>query len=212
MFNYGFFDGLKFGEESYLCDIVHGEPIIEKVNPFEMQTYMSGYSTKVEEADVIVITQYWSPGKIFDYFFSDKDFKKVSKKLYGYKEGDEADHFGVTNMDENDPGQFYMYTDPESGEGYFIDGFEFDPFAQYGESMVPTEPYDQFGNIRVVRMFWKSRKKIKIVTRFDGETNQTTSELYTDDYITNYDAGETEDVVWINEAWEGTKIGKDIYV
>jgi hypothetical protein len=36
MFNYGFFDGLKFGEESYLCDIVHGEPVIEKINPFEM--------------------------------------------------------------------------------------------------------------------------------------------------------------------------------
>lgn len=78
--------------------------------------------------------------------------------------------------------------------------------------MIPTEPYDQFGNIRVVRMFWKSRKKYKLVTKFDGQTNETITNLYTDDYITNYDAGETEDVVWINEAWEGTKIGKDIYV
>lgn len=212
MFNYGFFDGLKFGEESYLCDIVDGEPVIEKINPFEMQTYMSGYSNRIEDADVVVITQYWSPGKIFDYFFSDKDFKKVAKRLYDYKEGDEADHFGVTNMDEHDPAQFYLNMDFITGDGMFTNGFEFDPFAQYGESMVPTEPYDQFGNIRVVRMFWKSRKKIKIVTKFDGQTNQVVKELYTDDYITNYDAGETEDVVWINEAWEGTKIGRDIYV
>lgn len=63
---------------------------------------MSGYSNKIEDADVIVITQYWSPGKIFDYFFSDKDFVKVSKKLYGVKEGEGRDGFGVTNMDEYD--------------------------------------------------------------------------------------------------------------
>lgn len=56
IFNYGFLDGLKFGEESYLCDIVHGEPVLEKLNPFEVQTYMSGYSNRIEDADVIVIT------------------------------------------------------------------------------------------------------------------------------------------------------------
>ena len=204
----GFYDGLRFGEESYLCDVVHGEPVLEKINPFEMQTYMSGYSNKIEDADVIVITQYWNPGKIFDVFFSDKDFKKVSKRLYGVKEGEEGDRFGVTDMDELDPTQFYF-----NGEWLEIDNdVEFDPFAQYGENMIPTEPYDQFGNIRVVRMFWKSRKKYKLVTKFDGQTNETVTDLYTDDYITNYDAGETEDPVWINEAWEGTKIGKDIYV
>lgn len=114
-------------------------------------------------------------------------------------------------MDEYDPSQFYFNNGliDENGDNIMWD---FDPFVQYGEAMVPTEPYDQFGNIRVVRMFWKSRRKIKIVTKFDGETNKTITDIYTDDYITNYDAGETEDVVWINEAWEGTKIGKDIYV
>ena len=211
MFNYGFFDGLKFGEESYLCDIVHGEPVIEKINPFELQTYMSGYSNKLEDADVIVVTQYWSPGKIYDYYFSDKDFVKVSKRLYGRKDDEGGDRFGVTDMDEYDPSQFYFNAGIIDADGNDVD-MEFDPFAQYGMNMVPTEPYDQFGNIRVVRMFWKSRKKIKIVTKFDGQTNQTVTELYTEDYITNHTAGDTEDIVWINEAWEGTKIGKDIYV
>lgn len=213
IFNYGFRDGLVFGEETYMCDIVHGEPVLEKINPFEMQTYMSGYSNRIEDADVVVITQYWSPGKVFDHFFSDKDFKKVSKRLYGYKEGDGTERFGVTDMDEVDPRQAFINTDWISGDGEFYSNDDvFDPFVTYGEQMTPTEPYDQFGNIRVVRMFWKSRKKYKFVTKFDGETNKTITELYTDDYITNYDAGETEEVVWINEAWEGTKIGKDIYV
>ena len=213
-FNHGFYDGLKFGEESYLCDIVHGEPVLEKINPFEMQTYMSGYSNRIEDADVVVITQYWSPGKVYDHYFSDKDFKKFSKlenKLHNSSGGDENDGFGVTDMDELDPSQFYFTNGLIDNDGNDI-SFDFDPFAQYGGNMVPTEPYDQFGNIRVVRMFWKSRKKMKIITRFDGQTNQVVKELYTEDYITDYDAGESEDIVWINEAWEGTKIGKDIYV
>ena len=215
-FNHGFYDGLKFGEESYLCDIVHGEPVLEKINPFEMQTYMSGYSNRIEDADVVVITQYWSPGKVYDHYFSDKDFKKFSKlenKLHNSSGVDPAvaAAFGVTDMDELDPSQFYFTNGLIDNDGNDI-SFDFDPFAQYGGNMVPTEPYDQFGNIRVVRMFWKSRKKMKIITRFDGQTNQVVKELYTEDYITDYDAGESEDIVWINEAWEGTKIGKDIYV
>lgn len=209
-FNLGFYDGLKFGEEMYMCYIDHGEPVLEKLNPFEVQTFMSGYSTRTEDADVVVVTQYWSPGRVFDTFFSDKDFNKVSKFLYGKKNG-ERDGFGVTDMDELDPRQglrgFNYYSD-----GDYYDGLDFDPMQLFGGQSSDTEPYDSFGNIRVVRMFWKSRRKMKFVTRFDGQTNQTVTELYTEDYITNYDAGETEQVVWINEAWEGTKIGKDIYV
>jgi len=95
---------LKLAEEIYQCDIVHGEPTLEKLNPFEVQTYMSGYSNKIEDADVIVVTQYWSPGKIFDTFFSDRDFAKVSKKL---QEQYHTSENGTTEMDEHD--DTFMY-------------------------------------------------------------------------------------------------------
>ena len=204
-FNYGFYDGLKLAEEIYQCDIIHGEPVLEKLNPFEVQTYMSGYSNKIEDADVVVVTQYWSPGKIFDTFFSDRDFAKVSKKL---QEQYQTSENGTTEMDERD--DTFMYPSVYS----FNDDlqFNFDPFNTYGESMDPSSPYDDFGNIRVVRMYWKSRRKIKQITKFDGQTNQHVHEFHTDEYITDFDAGETEQIFWINEAWEGTKIGKDIYV
>lgn len=212
IFNYGFYDGLKFGEEIYMCDIVHGEPVLEKLNPFEVQTYMSGYSNRIEDADVIVITQYWSPGKIFDTFFSDKDFAKVSKRLYGQKEQDHEDRMGITSMDEYDDSVMYDPTAFMEDDELSPMQMDFDPFAAYGASMVPSEPYDNFGNIRVVRMFWKSRRKIKEIKRFDGQTNQETYDFYTEDYIANPVAGEEERILWVNEAWEGTKIGKDIYV
>lgn len=202
-FHYGFWDGLVLGEEIYQCFINNGEPYLEKINPFEIDTYMSGYSNKIEDADVIVITQYWSPGKIFDTFFSDKDFAKVSKAFM--KQYKDFTHDGVGESDEYDDTAAYIRTDEE---GHFI----FDPFNAYGEHMADAMPYDPFGNIRVVRMYWKSRRKCKIVKKYDVETGESYTEFYTDEYITDFDAGEEEQIVWINEAWHGVKIGKDVYV
>ena len=203
IFNQGFWDGLVLGEEIYQCSIVNGEPYLEKLNPFEIDTYMSGYSNKIEDADVVVITQYWSPAKIYDVFFSDQDFNKVSKTLM--KQYKDFTHEGVGESDEYDDTAAYVRVD---NDGQFI----FDPFNQYGEHMSATMPYDAYGNIRVVRMYWKSRRKLKIVKKYDTQSGQEYTEFYTDDYITNFDAGEEEQIVWVNEAWEGTKIGKDVYV
>lgn len=202
-FTQGFWDGMVLGEEIYQCSIVNGEPYLEKLNPFEIDTYMSGYSNKIEDADVVVITQYWSPAKIYDTFFSDRDFNKVSKFLM--KDYTDFTFEGVGESDEYDDTAAYVKVD---NEGDFV----FDPFNQYGEYMNPTMPYDPFGNIRVVRMYWKSRKKLKIVKKYDVQSGESYTEFYTDEYITDFDAGEEEQIVWVNEAWEGTKIGKDIYV
>mgnify|MGYP006988866021 CR=1 FL=1 len=146
------------GEEIYQCSIVNGEPYLEKLNPFEIDTYMSGYSNKIEDADVVVITQYWSPAKIYDVFFSDQDFNKVSKTLM--KQYKDFTHEGVGESDEYDDTAAYVRVD---NDGQFI----FDPFNQYGEHMSATMPYDAYGNIRVVRMYWKSRRKLKIVKKYD---------------------------------------------
>jgi len=186
-----------------MCDIVQGEPILTKLNPFELQIYMSGYSNRIEDADVITITQYWPIGKIFDYYFSDMEFAKFSKQLekslYDFGNGS-----GVTDMGENDYRPAYTIFDS------MPDGF--DPFTPYGEHMDITQPYDQFGNIRVIRMFWKSRKKIKEVKKYDPQTGEEHYEWQMDSYIADEDEGEEVKSFWINEAWEGTKIGRNIYV
>ena len=189
-----------------MCDIVSGEPVLQKINPFEMQIYMSGYSNMIEDADVITITQYWPIGKIYDHYFSDRDFVKVSKRLE--KNLRDFAGEGTTEMGENDYRPAYRLIDSvfdEAPEG-------FDPFVPFGENMDITQPYDQFGNIRVIRMFWKSRRRIKEIKKYDPQTGQELYEWHTDQYIPNKDEGEEETVFWINEAWEGTKIGKDIYV
>lgn len=201
IFNEGFRDGITLAEESYMCDIISGEPVLYKLNPFELQIYMSGYSNRIEDAEVVTITQYLPLGKIFDRYFSDGDFSRFAKKL---EKNLKEFTGGSTEMDENDYRPAYSIFDPVPNG--------FDPFAQYGDQMDVTQPYDQFGNIRVIRMFWKSRRKIKEIKKYDQQTGQEYYELYSDSYIPDSDNGEEETVFWINEAWEGTKIGKDIYV
>ena len=76
LFNQGFIDGITVGEEIYQCDIRGGEPIIERVNPLKIRVFQSGYSNKIEDADMIILEDYWSPGKIIDSFYD-----VLSKKI-----------------------------------------------------------------------------------------------------------------------------------
>ena len=69
LFNEGFMDAMAVGEEIYQCDIIGGEPTITKVNPLKIRVFKSGYSNRVEDADVILIEDYWSPGKIIDTYY-----------------------------------------------------------------------------------------------------------------------------------------------
>lgn len=69
LFNAGFLDAMAVGEEIYQCDIVGGEPVIEKLNPMKVRILRSGYSNKIEDADVVILEDYWSPGKIIDVYW-----------------------------------------------------------------------------------------------------------------------------------------------
>lgn len=205
-FNNGFYDGMTVAEEIYMCDIVSGQPVLEKLNPNEIQTYMSGYSTRIEDADVITITQYWSPGQVYDRYFSTKDkgFGKMMKNLENYMRGLSSS----TDMDEYDNESEFIHMNQIVKER----DVEFDPFNRYGEEMDVTMPVDEYGNIRVIRMFWKSRRRIKEIRRYDKQTGEAIYEFYDDTYQPNTDEGEEQEIFWINEVWEGTKIGKDIYI
>ena len=64
----------------------------------------------------------------------------------------------------------------------------------------------------MLKVYWKSRRKIKKVKSYNPETGEEDYNFYPENYIINKDAGEEEQIFYINEAWEGTKIGSDIYV
>ena len=209
LFNQGFMDAMTVGEEIYQCDIVGGEPVIERVNPLKIRIFKSGYSNRIEDADIIIIEDYWSPGRVIDTFYdvlSKKDMEYIEKL---------PDHIGQAYSDsmDNIDERYGFVNNNMVGDEVVTDGFYFDPLNLFSDAVVNSLlPYDLAGNLRVLRMYWKSRRKIKKVKSYDPETGEETFNFYPETYICNPDLGEEEQTFWINEAWEGIKIGQDIYV
>lgn len=209
LFNNGFMDAVTVGEEMYQCDIVGGEPVIERLNPLKVRIFKSGYSNKIEDADMIIIEDYWSPGKVIDTYYD-----VLSKKDIEYIENI-PDHIGQASVDsmDNIDERFGYVNNHMVGEEISTDGFYFDPFNLFSDSISNSLlPYDLAGNIRVLRMYWKSRRRIKKVKSYDPETGEEIYNFYPETYVIDKDNGEEEQILYINEAWEGTKIGTDIYV
>lgn len=202
MFNRGFMDGLTVGEEIYMCDIVGGEPTIERLNPNKVYVFKSGYSNRIEDADVVILEDYWSPGRIIDTYY-DVLTKKDMEYIESLPESTDGDYDSMGNIDDT--------------RGFVPDIFAENVYTSeyfFGDNKIDASlmPFDVAGNIRVLRVFWKSRRKIKKVKSYDPVTGEEQFNLYPETYVINKDLGEEEEILWINEAWEGTKIGKDIYV
>lgn len=203
LFNAGFEDAYIVGEEAYQCDIVGGEPTITKIDPMKMRVIRSGYSNQIEDADMIILEDYWSPGKIVDTFWdqlSSKDIKTIENA---------PDNMGsmyadsMANIDE----RYAFYPDWTAGDALL------NPMTLFDETFDSSLlPYDLNGNVRVLRVYWKSRRKIKKVKSYDPETGEEEFNFYPENYYCDPEKGEEEQVFWVNEAWEGTKIGQDIYV
>ena len=208
MFNQGFQDAEAVGEEIYMCDIVGGEPYVERLNPLKLRVYKSGFSNKIEDADVIVYEDYWSPGKVVDVFYdqlSPKDIKFLDElpDLVGQNYSDKMDNiderYGFVNMN--------MMSDEIHSDGFYSD------YSNLFNETPNTSllPYDLAGNIRVLRMFWKSRRLIKKIKYYD-ENGEEQFKLRDENYVCVKEKGEEEESMWVNQAWEGTLIGEDIYI
>jgi len=210
MFNKGFCDAETVGEELYQCDIVGGEPVVIRLDPRKVRILRSGTSDRIEDADVIIIEDYLSPGQIIDTYWdqlSKKDMQYIENVPDAYGQG-YAD--AMDNVDE----RYGFANGPFVRDSIYLDNRDiFNSWELFSHDMDQSMlPYDMAGNIRVLKVFWKSRRKIKKVKSYDPETGEEQYDFYPETYNCDKDKGEEEQVFWINEAWEGVKIGADIYV
>ena len=211
MFNQGFMDAAIVGEEIYQCDIRGGEPIIERVNPLKIRIFKSGYSNKIEDADIIIMEDYWSPGQVIDAYYdvlSKKDIAYIESAPDIVPQADEMGHQDERAAFVN----HHMIDDVITGTDEYGMGFYFDPFGLFSDGAGDLLPFDTNGNVRVLRMYWKSRRRIKKVKSYDPETGEEQFDFYPETHIIDESLGEEEEIYYINEAWEGTKIGQEIYV
>ena len=193
-------DFLVCGEEVVCIEELGNDIVFRKVNPLYLFTIQSPETYKLEDADWIVEYTMMSVGQVVDYYHNELtkdeiDTLEQSKEYNSMKTG------GIQMAYNRD-------ITVEERFGYTA-----------GELFVPNQiathyfggAYDQRGNVRIMRVCWKSRRKIGKVKYYDDDGSQ--QEKIVDEYYKiDKDAGETVDWLWINEWWEGTKIANDIYV
>lgn len=215
-FNDGFVDACVSSNEIYECGISGGEPYLRRLNPMKLRVFRMGYSNRIEDADVLIYEDYWSPGTIVTEFYDElsaKDIKKLSDDLPDY--GGQGPIGAAGNFDES---REFISRRLVGEEGILVNGSDefsgaFDTLAQMDGGIGSTLlPYDVAGNIRVLRVWWKSLRKIYMVAYYDPETGEKNYDFYPETYVPDKDAGEEVTPLWVNEMWQGTKIGEDIYV
>ena len=203
IFNEGFMDVLACKEEIYQCSIVSGEPTLERLNPEKVRIYRSGYSSNIEDADIISIEDYWQPGRIIDVFREQLTEKQV-KLIENYNRSS-TEAFSGGKYDERN--EFILPKDLDrSGANIYTDSDGFN-WVQFADGVSASSlPYDLYGNIRVLRVYWKSYKRIKKVKRYDSN-GKPMYMFFPEQYICDENAGEEEKIYYVNEAWEGVMIG-----
>ena len=193
-----FEDLLTAGEEIMYCGVLGGEPVMRRVNPMNVYT-LGGNSMFIEDADIIVEYGYKSVGQVIDDYWD-----TLTPKDVDFLETGKLD----TNMETG------------GGIGLNRDTSIFDFYGEAGALDIfhPNEAgvrtfagaFDTYGNVRVMKVCWRSRRKIGELIYFDDEGVEQ-KDWVPEDYRPNKELGEKVKWIWVNEWMEGTKIADHIY-
>jgi hypothetical protein len=199
IFSDAFYDVLVGAEEIYEVPIIHGEPVPNKRNVLNISTFGGGDSYKVEDSEIIVDAGYVPIGKVIDDYWDVLEPDEIDKLESGARENRFAGHLVFAGpidekMELADLGNSQLIT---------VDGPAVNNFG--GQ-------FDMEGNVYVGKVVWKSRRKIGILKYFDKQGNEqetTVDEEFPIEQFKNM--GWTIEWKWINEWWQGHKIGVDMY-
>lgn len=189
MFSDGFKDALICAEEIYQCDIIAGEPIVRRLNPLNVHTVRSGESNKFEDADIITVVGYMSPGQIIDEYHEYLKPSQVTQIESGFETSSPDSSIDIGR-----------YPDLPLKMDDAID------MSIIANDLTYGSPFDNHGNIRVTKVYWKSMRKIKKVKYYDEQGDEQ-YDLFDETYKIDKTKGEEETILWISEWWEGHKIG-----
>lgn len=203
-FNKGFRDALIMGQEIYRVDSIGDEPKVVRVDPRKVYTIRRGDSENIEDADIILEIDYSPVGEIIDEFNDELSPEEIDQ-LEGGESNTTRSGDGILEYSHRVPRIYSNLNVGSQDEGYL-------PLDALNDSYnLFALPYDEYGNVRVVRVRWRGRRKVGKVTFFD-ENGDEQEKLVPEGYKIDKEAGETVKWLWINEAYEGTLLANDIYV
>jgi len=202
-FNGGIKDVLLNSEEAYIGEVFNNHPSIELMDQSKTFVIRSGNSNRYEDADVIINYEYMAPGMIQDRYYrylSDADTKTIDEACGVSFSGNNG-----SDLDRDEQGIDYgrkeMMRDFISIPGRMKSNF----------SAGHSEIVDGEGNMRVIRLYWKSRKMIKRVKSYDPQSGKVIYTYQSETYVANTDLGEEVEDYWVSQWWEGVEVGDEIY-
>lgn len=186
----GWKDGLISGEEIYYTGIVNGEPMCERVNPYQF-TYDNDPDVEyIEDGDWAIRRFLMSPGAIYDRFQQQMTEEELDKLL---------SMVGGDNLHRR-PGDVNYNS------------------IIYRDKIISDINNDEFFKgqlLPVWHVTWKSFKKIGYLRSIDPETGEEIEDMVDETYKLSDDekaSGVTIEWDWMTEVWEGHRIGTDIYL
>ena len=189
-FNKGWKHALISGEEIYWSGIVNGEPTLRTVNPLFFDYDKDPDLDYIQDGQWAKYTMRMTPSSVVDNFgeyMSDQEIKDLYADNYSSETGGHALGSKTFSYD---------------------DGTLFDPYI----SLEDTDDAKRSSYIKVIHTEWKSLRKIGFLT-YMNESGVPQEIVVDEKYKLNKDAGDLElKWEWIPEVWEGTKIGKDLYI
>lgn len=188
-------DFLICGEAIFCIEESGGDISIRKVNPMYLITVQSPDSYKVEDSEMIMEYTMMPIGNIVDLYYKDLTTTQIKN----------LEHFRSNKTGR--PGTRMLNNADLRLEDYYAPGTIDDAITAGSWN---SSSYDHRGNIRVIKICWKSKRQLQEITYFDEDGIQQTR-IEDEYYKIDKDLGETSTKFFINEWWEGTKISDDIY-
>jgi hypothetical protein len=198
-FKKGWKDALIAGEEIYWTGVNNDEVIFRRCNPLNTTVVLDGDTDFIDDALAVVEIRMLAPATILDEFGADLKPSQVAEIEAIAKRFTSA--YSLANINPT-------FTIDKQG-GVVDTGLS--NFA----SINSTAGSFNSELIRVVRIEWKSMKKLYYLTYLDE--NDLSIEQLVDEsfnleiFKKSFPTAKTEEI-WVNEAWEGIKIGDNIFV
>lgn len=192
IFNRGWEHALISSEEVYYTGIQGGHPLARVVNPINFSYDRSPDLEDIQDSQWCKEDRWLSIGVVLDEyrkFLTDDDIDALESGSIG----------NSISTSSPVPGFAYGSTDIGNLSYYY----------NYNQSTGNVQ------HIRVSSVCWKSMRKIGFVTYPDPETGEIQGPFMVDDskpIPKEIKAIATVKWEWINEVWQGTKIGAKIYV
>lgn len=195
----GFKDVLIAGEEIYWTGILNGEPALRKCNPMNTVVILDDDTYFVDDAIAVIEDRLMGIASIIDEYgdlLTNADVKKLEEIANG------------TNGRLGSVGGYDPVFEIRDGKAVVS-----------GSTPIGSTAVNNLANysLRVCRVEWMSMKNVGTLKYTDLETGEPVEKLVDEsfkpmfnDFKSYYEDAEIE-WFWINEAWEGIRIGTEIY-